>query len=64
MMNLASWMAERGETDESMSKKVGVSRVQITRIRNNTSKPSPKVAMELERVTGIPAWDFLRPEAA
>lgn len=64
MADLASWMEARGETDATLATKVGVSRVQITRIRNGVSKPSPRVAMELERLTAIPAWEFLRPSEA
>lgn len=50
------------ETDETVASKVRVSRVQISRIRRGLSKPSPRLASELERVTGIPAWEFVRPQ--
>jgi transcriptional regulator with XRE-family HTH domain len=53
-------MDARSETDEALAAKVGVSRVQINRIRRNLSRPSPKLAERLESVTGVPAWDFLR----
>jgi transcriptional regulator with XRE-family HTH domain len=51
-------MAGSGESDETLSKKVGVSRVQMTRLRNGTNKPSRRTALELEKVTGIPAAKF------
>lgn len=50
------------ETDATLAGKVGVSRVQIYRIRNGSSKPSPKLAQRLSEITGIAAWDFLRPD--
>lgn len=61
MNALAKWMETAPETDESLAAKVGVSRVQISRIRRDLSAPSPKLAEKLEGVTGVPAWDFLRP---
>lgn len=61
MALLETWMKTAGESDASLAAKVGVSRVQILRIRHGRSKPSPKVAQALERETGIPAWEFLRP---
>lgn len=48
-------------SDEALAAQVGASRVQISRIRRNLSKPSPRLAEKLERITGLPAWDFLRP---
>lgn len=57
-------MAEAGETDETLSGKTGVSRVQISRIRRGLSKPSAALAEELSRISGIPAWDFLKPDAS
>lgn len=61
MNALAAWMSEAGETDETVAAKAGVSRVQISRIRRNLSRPSPELAEKLETLTGRPAWDFLRP---
>lgn len=54
-------MTGAGESDETLAPKIGVSRVQVSRIRRNINKPSPSVAAKLEELTGIPAWDFLRP---
>jgi transcriptional regulator with XRE-family HTH domain len=49
-------------TDEKLAEKVGVSRVQITRLRNRANLPSLKTARALESVTGIPAGKFLTEE--
>lgn len=57
-------MEAASETDQTLAEKVGVSRVQISRIRRCQSKPSPQLAATLERVTGIPAWEFVRPTQA
>ena len=61
MNALATWMAETGETDETVAAKAGVSRVQISRIRRNISRPSLQLAEKLEGLTGRAAWDFLKP---
>lgn len=61
MTVLSRWMQEAGESDASLAAKVGVSRVQILRIRKGQSKPSPKLAQALENHTQISAWEFLRP---
>ncbi len=58
---LSAWMHGARENDASLAAKVGVSRVQILRIRKGQSKPSPKLAQKLEKETGVPAWEFLRP---
>lgn len=61
MTVLARWMQQSGESDTSLAVKVGVSRVQILRVRKGQSKPSPKLAQALEHITQIAAWEFLRP---
>lgn len=55
-------MKHAGESDASLATKVGVSRVQILRIRKGQSKPSSKLAQALEYYTQIRAWEFLRPD--
>lgn len=59
MHDLKTWMAEAKETDESLAAKVGVSRTQITRIKNGASGASKETALELERVTGIQWHEFI-----
>lgn len=61
---LARWMEHAGETDETLSPKVGVSRVQISRIRRDKSKPSPATAVKLEAITKLPASIFIFGDAA
>jgi transcriptional regulator with XRE-family HTH domain len=56
-------MTQHGETDETMSGKLGVTRVQVSRLRRDKSKPSPELAVRLEEVTRIPAWDFVKPSS-
>jgi transcriptional regulator with XRE-family HTH domain len=55
-------MKAAGKTDEEIAPAVGVSRVQITRIRNRTNIPSQRTALALEKITGIPAGRFLTEE--
>ena len=45
-----------------MAPKLGVSRVQVSRLRRGKHKPSLKLAVTLESLTGIPAWDWIRPD--
>jgi transcriptional regulator with XRE-family HTH domain len=54
-------MTKTGESDETLAEKAGVSRVQISRIRRDLSRPSPELADRLSKITGIPAWDFVKP---
>lgn len=64
MNALATWMAAHNETDETVASKVDVSRVQVSRIRRGLSRPSLALAEKLEGLTGVAAWDFLRPSEA
>lgn len=64
MTILAQWMSASGLTDEAVSRKVGVSRVQVLRLRQGINRPSPETAMKLEALTGIPAARFIFGEAA
>jgi transcriptional regulator with XRE-family HTH domain len=59
MADLEAWMKARGETDESLAPKLGLSRVQVSRIRRRICNPSPAVATKLESLTEIPAIDLL-----
>lgn len=61
---LQAWMGENKETDESLSRKVGVSRVQIRRIRLGENHPSRDTALKLEQITGISAATLVFGEAA
>jgi transcriptional regulator with XRE-family HTH domain len=63
-MNLQLWMKATGYTDARLSAEVGVSRVQISRIRRGICKASPETAMKLEQVTKIPAPRFIFDDAA
>lgn len=60
MSSLAAWMDRAHETDETLAAKVGVSRVQISRIRRRVCEPSLAVAASLEAITGIPAASFAK----
>lgn len=51
---LSQWMTATGWSDDRLAEKVGVGRPHITRIRRGDRYPSPELAIELERVTGIP----------
>lgn len=59
MTKLSVWMAENRITDETLAAQVEVSRTQVLRLRTGQNKPSAKTAKALERVTGIPAADFI-----
>ena len=59
MTLLKKWMADHGYTDEALSERVGVTRVQILRLRLGQNRPSQKTARKLEEVTKIPAGDLM-----
>lgn len=56
---LGRWMKVYSETDETLSPKLGVSRVQVSRLRRDCCKPSPRTAQRLEKLTGLPASTFI-----
>lgn len=57
-------MAENGVKDAELSAKVGVSRVQILRLRLGQNKASLATAHKLAEITRIPAAVFVMGEAA
>lgn len=56
---LDTWMTSAGETNESLALKVGLSRVQISRLRRRIYRPSVETARKLEEITNIPAAEFI-----
>ncbi len=64
MTDLKTWMSDNSETDETLSGKLGISRVHVSRLRRKLCKPSPATAIKLERVTSIPAASFIFETAA
>lgn len=64
MNDLEAWMTGAGESDETLAGKLGVSRVQVSRIRRRICNPSPAIATKLEALTAIPAIDLLMRERA
>lgn len=63
MDQLQAWMAARSENDHTLAPRVGVSRVQISRIRRGVTGASKPTAMRLQEVTGIPWYRFIDPKA-
>lgn len=65
-MKLRDWMRQNSINDAALSQRLGgkISRSQVNRIRQGKSRPSVEVARELERVTAIPAAQFVMGEAA
>lgn len=64
MTILAKWMKDKGETDQTLAPKLGISRVHVSRLRRDVHKPSPELALKLEAVTAIPAGEFIFGRAA
>lgn len=58
---MQKWMDTKEETDVSLAPRIGVSRVQILRIRSGQCGASKKTAKRLEKVTGIPWHEFIGP---
>lgn len=55
---LAAWMRREALRDGDVATRVGVSRVQVLRIRRGQSRPSAWLAVKLSELTGIPAIDL------
>jgi predicted transcriptional regulator len=62
MQTLAKWMEDSGTKDGALSKRLGVSRVQVLRLRRRLCRPSVETALKLEEITQIPAADLLMVE--
>jgi ribosome-binding protein aMBF1 (putative translation factor) len=65
-MKLREWMEVNGINDEGLSRRLDgkISRSQVNRIRQGKSRPSVEVARDLERITSIPAANFVMGDAA
>lgn len=64
MADLQQWMQDNERTDETLAQELGVSRVQVSRLRRRICKPSPATAQKLEAITAIPAAEFIFGEVA
>jgi transcriptional regulator with XRE-family HTH domain len=65
MTHLKKWMADNGKDDAAVAAEIRVvSRSQVNRLKNGRSKPSFDTAVALEQLTGIPAGELFRREAA
>lgn len=61
MMTLKEYLANSTMTDAEFGALVGVSQSQVSRIKNDASKPSLEVAVAIEKVTNgeVPAKSFV-----
>lgn len=59
MAVLQTAMTNLGWKDEDLAAKVGISRVHASRLRRRICLPSRELAKELERVTEVPAEQFI-----
>jgi DNA-binding XRE family transcriptional regulator len=57
---LDEWLERTAHTRAWLASEVGTSEVSISRIANGKQTPSLRLAVALERITGIPASRFLR----
>ncbi len=64
MRPLERWMSETKVLDDALAEKVGVSRVQILRIRRGQNRPSVETARKLAEITGLPLEDLILNEEA
>jgi transcriptional regulator with XRE-family HTH domain len=62
MSRLQKWMEKTGETDLSLSQKLGISRVQVSRIRRGVNGASKATAQKIHALTGIPWPTFIEPQ--
>lgn len=59
MTLLEQWMTRSAIKDGVLAAQLGVSRVQVLRLRRGENRPSPKTARRLEEITQIPAGDLM-----
>lgn len=64
MAVLQDAMKARGWKDEDLARELKISRVHASRLRRRICLPSPDLAKELERITEVPAADFIFEERA
>lgn len=64
MRPLERWMSEKQMRNEDLAPRVGVSRVQIHRIRTGQNSPSLKTARKLAEITKLPLDVLLLNEEA
>lgn len=58
---LIAWLKANDLNAAKLAPIVGVHHSQLYRIVSGEQRASPKTAAALEAVTGIPAWDFVKP---
>jgi transcriptional regulator with XRE-family HTH domain len=63
MHNLQTWIDEHGKRDEDVAEAVGISRVQVSRIRRGKSYARPDTAEKLADLVGGEWTDFIKPPA-
>jgi plasmid maintenance system antidote protein VapI len=61
---LARWMKSREMDDPTLSAHLGVSRVQVSRLRRGICKASPETARKLSDLTGLSPTTFIYGDAA
>lgn len=59
MEQLCTWISDNKVSHLALALRVGVSRVQITRIANGVSRPSFELATKLAAITGIELTAFM-----
>ncbi len=59
MKQLEAWMTENNVDDAALAARVGISRVQVSRIRRDINRPRPALARKLSAVTSIPQEVFI-----
>lgn len=51
-------------TRDRVAQALGLSPTSVSRICAGTQKPTPEIAVKLEKLTGTPAWDWVKPTEA
>lgn len=57
---LDDWLKRTGHSRAWLALEAGTSEVSISRVANGKQTPSLRLAVALEKITGIPASKFLR----
>jgi len=58
---LKDWMIRNGWTRAKMAQSLGLTPTSVSRICAGSQRPTPEVAVKLEEITGVAAWEWIKP---
>ncbi len=59
---IAEYLEKTGKKEAELAKALGIAQSFLNEIKNSRKRPSPKLAAQIEKITGIPFRCLLLPE--